>query len=210
MEDEPNASALAGNLLCAVPQLADPNFKRAVVLMLDHGAEGALGLVLNNPLPNAMEDVASNLGVIWAGPPEAVARVGGPVEPIRGWVLHDSPSWDPGAREVAEGVWLTTSLIPIQTSPDGKWGGSDMRLLFLLGYAGWGAGQLEQEIAVGSWVSVPVSAAPGGPGVRPGWVFDADPGNMWDEALSSIGVDPARLVGLQGSADSAGTRALLH
>lgn len=192
------ASALEGNLLCAVPQLADPNFRRSVVLILDHGDAGALGLVLNQPLPHAMAEVAQSLGVRWTGDPEALARSGGPVEPMRGWVLHEGRGWDENAREVLPGVFLTTSVAPIQRSEEGI--GGAFRMLFLLGYAGWGPGQLEGEMAQGSWVVVPLKSADGDRALTPSWIFEADPADMWDEAFASIGVDPARLVGLSGFA----------
>ena len=79
-------------------------------------------------------------------------------------------------------------------------GGPGTRFLFLLGYAGWGPGQLESEIAAGSWVLVPVNEANGGAAcVAVDFVFDCDPQRMWHEALAAIGVDPERLVGLQGN-----------
>ena len=203
-------SALEGNLLCAVPQLSDPNFRRSVVLVLDHGDAGALGLVLNQPLPHAMADVARSLGTVWDGPQDALARCGGPVEPMRGWVLHESSTWDEDARAILPGIFLTTSVAPIQR--DGEGFGGAFRLLCLLGYAGWGPGQLEGEMALGSWVVVPLKDAEAGRGLPPSWIFDADPADMWDEALRSIGVDPARLVGLSGlsSAGPLGPSKLLH
>ncbi len=210
-EPDDGPSALEGNLLCAVPQLSDPNFRRSVVLMLDHGRAGALGLVLNQPVPHTMADVAQSLGVAWKGPPDALARSGGPVEPMRGWILHGDASWDPHARAVLPGVYLTTSMAPMQRSEDGIGGAG--RFLFLLGYAGWGPGQLEGEMALGSWVVVPLRGSDGPMGLSAAWVFDADPADMWDEALASIGVDPARLVGHAGFATLPGRRPsakLLH
>ncbi len=193
-------SSLAGHLLCAVPQLIDPNFRRSVVFMLDHGDDGAFGLVLNNPLPNLMSEVCASLKLAWHGEPDETARLGGPVEPIRGWILHDQPDWDPHGRAVLPGVFLTTSLAPLQRAGEGALGGDGCRLMFLLGYAGWGPGQVEREIAAGSWVAVPVvDAGELRRGVRPGWMFDAEPTNMWSEALGAIGVDPSRLVGLSGA-----------
>lgn len=189
-------TSLARHLLCAVPQLQDPNFKRAVVLMLEHNESGSLGLVINNPLPNTVAEVAEGLGLNWAGDEEQTVRLGGPVEPMRGWILHDQPQWDLQAVELLPGVQLTTSLDPIDK--DEEVGGEDENFLFLLGYAGWGASQLEEEIAAGSWVAVPVAEDEGEVGVDPHWLFETDPEDMWADALRSIGVDPARLVGLKG------------
>jgi putative transcriptional regulator len=79
-------------------------------------------------------------------------------------------------------------------------GGPDHHVLFMLGYAGWAAQQLEGEIAAGGWIAVPVRVdADGGDGVPPQWLFETPPESMWDEALRAIGVDPGRLHGLQAS-----------
>jgi putative transcriptional regulator len=194
-------TSLGKHLLCAVPQLRDPNFERSVVLMLEHGEDGALGLVVNNPLPNKVTEVAEGIGLRWAGDPEETVRLGGPVEPMRGWILHEDSTWDPSAHALFPGVNLTTSLEPVQREGHLVCGEHGARFLFLLGYAAWEASQLEGEIAVGSWVAVPVGArrnADEPVGVSPSWLFDTEPEAMWDEALRSIGVDPARLVGLKG------------
>ncbi len=200
-DEQAGGQSLALHLLCAVPQLQDPNFVRSVVLMLDHDARGALGLVLNNPVDTTMGEVARSLDLDWRGDEEQPIRVGGPVEPARGWILHDQPEWDPSAEDVMPGIKLTTSLEPVRASSDGVFGGDGSRFLFLLGYAGWGPGQLEAEIGAGSWVLVPfkgVTTDEETPGVLPDWVFETDTSRMWDAALRSIGVDPIRLVGLQG------------
>jgi putative transcriptional regulator len=183
-----------------VPQLLDPNFHRSVVLMLDHGEEGALGLVLNNRMPTTLREVASSLALDWVGDPDAQIRLGGPVEQIRGWFVHDQPSWDADADMVAEGLWLTTSLESVKRDGHTRFGHRGARFMFLLGYAGWAGGQLEAEIAAGSWVVVPI-VEPGEEdvGVDVDFLFDCEPEVMWTEALRSIGVDPQRLVGLQGT-----------
>jgi putative transcriptional regulator len=192
-------------LLCAVPQLQDPNFARAVVLMLEHGEHGALGLVLNNLTAARLLDVAEALDLDWRGDPEEPVRLGGPVDPEVGWLLHDDPDWDPSARDVGGGLWLTTTLEPVIEQGRQSFGGSGRRHMFLLGYAGWGGHQLEAEIAAGSWVLVPVKGVTGPSvgaaadlGVDPAWLFETEPEQMWEGALRSIMVDPHRLVGLHG------------
>lgn len=190
-----DSSSLGGHLLCAAPQLLDPNFRRAVVLMLEHGEDGALGLVLNNPLPNTVAEVARSLALRWEGEAEATVRLGGPVEPMRGWILHDQPQWDPSADEVLPGLWLTTSLEPVIQAGNHAVGGHDGHVLFLLGYAGWASAQLEAEVAAGSWLPVPIdrNAGPARFGVSPRWVLETDPRQMWAGALTALGVDPGRL-----------------
>lgn len=201
MSEPRETTSLARHLLCAVPQLLDPNFHRSVVLMLDHGEQGALGLVLNNPMETTVHEVADALDLEWAGSPRAEVRLGGPVGQVRGWFLHDQPSWDAQASEVVRGLWLTTSLESVMADQQTRFGGEGSQFMFLLGYAGWAGGQLEAEIAAGSWVMVPVLDAgePALGGVCPEFVFETAPEDMWTRALSSIGVDPQRLVGLQGN-----------
>ena len=200
------ADNLSRHLLCAVPQLQDPNFKRSVVLILEHNEDGAFGLVINNPMVTKVADVIESLDLEWHGDPEAPVRRGGPVEPIRGFVLHDQVGWDPLAETVASGLLLTTSLDAVTRSGATEVGGEAAEFLFLLGYAGWGAGQLEGEMALGSWVAVPlrgVTSPVDGLGVPARWIFTAAPTKMWNEALRSTGIDPARVVALRGRGEPA-------
>ncbi len=207
-----SVTSLEGQLLCAVPQLIDPNFQRSVVLILEHQAAGALGLVINDPLPSSICELAESLGLTWQGDSQAQVRLGGPVEPARGWIIHDQQDWDPTAQLVVPGLLLTNSLDSVLAKGHKEFGGSNANVLFLLGYAGWAPGQLEAEIAVGSWVPVPIVAqagpriggeVDGNVGVLPNWLYTTEPTEMWDEALRSIGVDPGRLI-----APKSGRRAL--
>lgn len=193
-------TGLACHLLCAVPQLLDPNFKRSVVLMLEHDERGALGLVINRTMNTSLSEVAEALDLEWCGDPDAQVRIGGPVEPVRGWFLHDQSAWDPDASSLVDGLWVTTSLEGVGASGSVRFGSEESNFLFLLGYAGWSGGQLEGEIAAGSWVLVPlVDDDDPRVGVDPTFLFDTPPEHMWSLALQSIGVDPQRLVGLQGT-----------
>lgn len=199
-DDSPRG--LGRHLLVAVPQLLDPNFERAVILLLEHSAEGAFGLVLNNPMPTSVRDVATSLELDWEGEDDVLVRLGGPVEPVRGWILHDRADWDADSAEILPGVFLTTSLEAIKAGGEPNFGGEGHAYVVLLGYAGWGGGQLEQEIAAGSWVVIPVQGVgvdEDGPGVAPEWLLETSPEGMWTSALGSIGVDPSRLVGMQTS-----------
>ncbi len=195
----PGVSSLAQHLLCAVPQLRDPNFVRSVVLMIDHSRSGAFGLILNHPLPTAIAEMASAIGLEWVGPEDRQVRLGGPVEPSRGFILHDRPEWDPLADALTPELFLTTSLDAVKAGSDvenPRVGAAGTEALAFLGYAGWGAGQLEAEMASGSWMAVPLRAeGSDGQGVLPSWVWSVDPEAMWGEALRSVGIDPARLVG---------------
>lgn len=194
--------SLANCLLCAVPQLMDANFHRSVVLILAHGAEGALGLVINRALPVTVQDLAQELDLRWTGHEESAVRHGGPVSPERGWILHDQPHWDPSAESIVEQeLWLTTSLEHIKSEPT-QLSGEQMRMIFALGYAGWEAGQLETELAAGSWVAVPLANAQGGElGVDVDWLFDTPAEVMWHQALAAIGINPLQLVGMHASGE---------
>ncbi|TPV95895.1 MAG: YqgE/AlgH family protein [Myxococcales bacterium FL481] len=192
-----STTSLARHLMCAVPQLLDPNFRRAVVLMLEHSEAGAMGLVLNNASSTHVAEVAEALEMNWRGDPEQPVRTGGPVDPIRGWILHDQAGWDPAAETILPGVHLTSSLESAQEAGHRAFGEPGTQFQFLLGYAQWGAGQLEAEIASGAWVVVPlVGDDEPSPGVGPQWILHTHTHDMWHLALRSIGVDPDRLVGL--------------
>lgn len=193
------ASSLAQHLLCAVPQLLDPNFVRSVILIVDHTSKGAFGLVLNNALPTSTAEMASAIGLQWAGPEDAMVRLGGPVEPSRGFILHDRPEWDPLAEALTPELFLTTSLDAVKEASDQerpRLAAHGAPALAFLGYAGWGPGQLEAEMAAGSWMPVPLRPeGTEGEGVRPSWLWSVDPDGMWAEALQAIGINPAWLVG---------------
>lgn len=193
----PPEPGLARHVLCAVPQLVDPNFVRSVVLILEHDAKGAFGLVLNNRMTTLVHEMAAAIGLRWAGDPAQTVGLGGPVETTRGFILHDQPAWDPLAEAITPGVFLTTSLDAVREQSEApRLGGPGAPVLVLLGYAGWGEGQLESEMAAGSWMAVPVRAnGAAGNGVREAWLWSASPEAMWGEALKSIGIDPGRLVG---------------
>lgn len=193
----PPEPGLARHVLCAVPQLVDPNFVRSVVLILEHTAKGAFGLVLNNRMTTPVHEMAAAIGLRWAGDPAQTVGLGGPVETTRGFILHDQAAWDPLAEAITPAVFLTTSLDAIREHAEvPRLGGPGMQVLVLLGYAGWGEGQLESEMAAGSWMAVPVrTGGAAGPGISESWLWSASPENMWGEALRSVGIDPGRLVG---------------
>jgi putative transcriptional regulator len=172
--------ALAPGLLIAMPQLGDPNFHRGVVLMLEHGEGGSMGLVVNRAAPLTLQDVSAGqvLEVAPARLQEAVF-VGGPIEPQRGFVLHDAVGVDE-AHEVLPGLFLSVtmqSLGPLLS-------GGEHHLRFCLGYAGWGPRQLEDEISKGAWLFTEASA---------GAVFEVAPEQLWESTLRGMGVEPAML-----------------
>jgi putative transcriptional regulator len=174
-------SEIAPGLLIAVPQLGDPNFHRAVVLMLEHGEEGAMGLVVNHPASLRLSDVAAGQELtVGVGYAHAFAFIGGPVEPERGFVLHDRSDLEE-AMEVAPGLFVSGSLETLKTLLLGP----PERFRLCLGYSGWGPGQLESELQDGSWLTAPVGAE---------HVLRTSPAHAWDTVLREMGIDPATLL----------------
>ena len=169
---------MAPGLLLAMPQLADPNFSRAVVLMIEHGEQGSFGLVINHPSPIRASELLQSLEMHWRGDDAALVWAGGPVSPSTGWVLHE-----PIGIAVANtgGTIEITSTISLSTSPD-RLRSRNVRLL--LGYSGWGPGQLAREMAGGAWLHTAAD---------PKLVFETPPGEMWDAAMRSLGVNPVDL-----------------
>lgn len=166
--------------LVAMPQLGDPNFKRSVVLMLSHDQEGAVGLVINSAMNMTLGAFAANQKLPCNSEIKSVAVLkGGPVDQQRGWVLHNDETILE-KRELAPGLFVSGSnetLIALLEE-----GQTPIRLV--LGYAGWGAGQLEQEMSHGAWLSAPVNVE---------HVFETDPAEIWKSVLDDLGVNPASL-----------------
>jgi putative transcriptional regulator len=186
----PDGASLAGRLLIAMPGTGGM-FRRSVVLLCAHGAEGAMGLIVNRAHRDAtMAGLLQALDIV---PPEGAAdaplREGGPVEPERGFVLH-RVGWAErgGTVEVGAGMALTGSRRALEEMAAGA--GPDAPLV-AMGHAGWAAGQLEGEIARDAWLVAPGDAA---------LVLGRDDAAKWGAALASLGVSPEALAGTGGRA----------
>jgi putative transcriptional regulator len=179
MNRDASRPSLAPTLLLSMPQLLDPNFARTVVLLCEHNAEGAFGLVVNRP-----SDTDAFDAVELVPPPSRNSGlslwVGGPVEPHRGWILLGEEPPEVDALRVADGVYLSTSPDLLRQLIET---GSD-RTRVLTGYAGWGPGQLDEELAASAWLTSDVEAD---------LIFDTPPDRMWEEAIRRLGADPALL-----------------
>lgn len=172
-------TSLAPSLLVAMPQLVDPNFSRAVVLLCEHRKEGAMGLVVNN----ATSTLASQ--IVHVDPPPRrdsglQVWIGGPVEPSRGWLLLGEEV--PDSVQVAPGLYLSASRELLRALLEAK--ELPRRCRFLVGYAGWGERQLDGELAASAWLTVPVDAD---------LVFDTPSNLMWEVAIRRLGIDPTAL-----------------
>ncbi|HSO23900.1 MAG TPA: YqgE/AlgH family protein [Chondromyces sp.] len=178
-------SSFAGKLLIAMPNLADPNFWRSVVLLGVHsGDEGAFGLIVNRRLDVDMREILSELGEETAAEALPGVFAGGPVQPSHGFVLFERGEIAANAEDIAvsEDIVLSGS---IETLTRLARGSARSRYFLLLGYAGWHPGQLEREIEENSWVIAPL---------EPSLLFDVPVEERWSEALRSIGIEPGTLV----------------
>jgi putative transcriptional regulator len=174
-------SEIAPGFLIAVPQLGDPNFHRAVVLMLEHGEEGAMGLVVNQPATLKLSEVAEAQGLrIGLGYENAHVFVGGPVEPERGFVLHDREDV-PEAMEIADGLFVSGSVDSLKL----LFAGRPEHFRLCLGYARWGPGQLERELQEGAWLTT-------APARR--HVLETAAPQIWEMVLREMGIEPAMLL----------------
>lgn len=174
---------LTGQLLVAMPGMADPRFARSVVFLCAHSPEGAMGIVVNRRLDNvSFADIAGQVGI---DPDEIAAELpvhfGGPVEPARGFVLHSADHVSESSLVVDGRFALTATIEMLKTVARGE--GPKHRLL-ALGYAGWAPGQLDAEIQANGWLVVPAD---------PELVFSSDNDGKWTRALRKIGIDPSLL-----------------
>lgn len=177
--------AFRPTLLLSMPQLQDPNFSKSVVLLCDFIPEGAFGLVLNRPT----ELPAS--AMVRLEPPleranEMPLCIGGPVEPDRGWVLVGEAPADADYRTILDGLYLSTSPALLRRVLEAQ---PPPRARVLAGYAGWGPGQLDAELAQSAWLMGEVDLD---------IVFDIAPSMMWETAIRRLGADPAALQASHG------------
>jgi len=183
-------SSLEGQLLIAMPGMTDPNFNETVAFICKHDENGAIGIVVNRPSEMSLGDVCrqlkfeTNLGDDEGQP----IMNGGPVQPDRGFVLHQSDqpfdsTVDPGAE-----VKVTVSQDILEAIARGE---GPKPALVALGYAGWGGGQLESEIAANAWLSVPAA---------PAILFETPIENRWQAAAGLIGIDIRQVTSYAGHA----------
>ncbi|HEY4103308.1 MAG TPA: YqgE/AlgH family protein [Polyangiaceae bacterium] len=176
------SSVLAPGLLLAAPPLADPNFERSVVLLSAHGADGAFGWVLNGQEAMSLSELLVRTELL-SEPPDlpGVARIGGPVSQDQVWLLYPSgqlPAELDGQLEVAEGIVASASRKVLEVVAMGE---VPRGLITLVGYAGWGPGQLENEIKAGAWLPTDVTAD---------IVFEPPLADLWARAYARIGATP--------------------
>lgn len=183
---------LTGRLLVAMPGIGDPRFEHAVILICAHAPDHAMGLRLDRPAPGV--DLKTVLAKLETPAPEAAASrpvlVGGPVERERGFVLH-SDDWmaEDASLAFGDGLAITGTREALAAMVDPAMG--PRRSVLLLGYAGWGEGQLEDELGENVWLTAEPDAD---------LIFDPDYDAKWGRALATLGVDPGLLSGQAGRA----------
>ena len=183
-------SSLTNHLLIAMPSLADPNFSHTVTLVCEHTDKGALGIVLNKPLPMRLSDVLSQMKLEARDEHIASQPVlrGGPVHTDRGFVVHrPGGEWD-ATHKVSDFIQVTTSRDVLAAMARGE-GPSDA--FIALGYANWDAGQLEREIRENAWLTVPASERV---------VFELPFEERWAGSWQLLGVDVDKMSLVAGNA----------
>ncbi|GAA4871299.1 YqgE/AlgH family protein [Ferrimonas pelagia] len=174
--------SLQHHLLIAMPSLQDPFFARSVTYLCNHDEQGAMGLIINQPVDVTLDELLRKMalkGADFVLPSGLANRVlmGGPVTPERGFVLHSALPGLGQSLALPDGLMITTSRDVLDT-----FGGEQQpaRSLVALGYAGWDAGQLEQELATNSWLTIPAEHD---------LLFDIPHEQRWEEATRRLGVN---------------------
>ena len=181
---------LTGQLLVAMPQMQDPRFERSVIYVCAHTADGAMGLVVNKLMESlSFEDLLSQLNIDSDEVTDEIrVHFGGPVETGRGFVLHSADYVQDGTLVIDDNVALTATIDVLRSIADGE---GPKHSLLALGYAGWGAGQLDDEIQANGWLSVPADDS---------LVFGGNLDTRWEAAMGKLGVNVNMLSGEAGRA----------
>src|SRR5919106_1442530 len=190
IEQSSSESTLTGQLLVAMPQMADPRFTRTVIYLCAHSAEGAMGLVVNRLIesltfPSLLEQLGLEAEDAAADMP---IHFGGPVESSRGFVLHSADYLQDSTLVIDDDIALTATVDVLKAIASGN--GPKERVL-ALGYAGWAAGQLDAEIQANGWLMVPADHE---------LVFGLDNDTKWERAIAKLGVDLSLLSSEAGHA----------
>jgi putative transcriptional regulator len=176
---ETETACLTNHFLIAMPQLDDPNFHHTASYVCEHNDEGAMGLIINRPMELTLDEVLDHMEIQIQDRNVAQVPVyfGGPVQPERGFVLHTTGGEWEATLKITDDISLTTSRDIIEKIAEG---GGPEQFLIALGYAGWGAGQLEQEIAETTWLNGPADTR---------ILFELPSEERWSAAAAAIGVD---------------------
>jgi putative transcriptional regulator len=183
-------TSLTNHFLIAMPGLKDPNFSRTVTYICEHTDQGAMGIVINRPMEIRLGEVLEQLDIApeAEGVADAQIYLGGPVQTDRGFVLHTGPGEYDSTLNVTADIRVTTSRDVLEAIAVGR--GPERRLI-ALGYAGWGGGQLEEELSANAWLSGPADTQ---------IMFSLSAAERWLAAAQLLGVDLNLLSGEAGHA----------
>lgn len=176
---------LRNNLLIAMPAMADPNFFRSVTYLCDHNSEGAMGIIINRPLDIYLSDIALQMGFAQSSKTSKCTKIpiydGGPVSNDRGYILHTPHGEWQSSIKISDEVSLTTSQDILEAIINGE---PPDKFFIALGYAGWGKGQLEHELAQNAWLSGPSDSS---------ILFDSPAAERWASSAHLLGFDMSNL-----------------
>jgi putative transcriptional regulator len=181
--------SLKNHLLIAMPNLKDSSFEQSVTLLCEHNEDGAMGIIINHPLDFSTFELLEHMSI-----PCAEARninpvfAGGPVQQDRGFVIHQADKIWKSSIILDQDISVTTSTDILHAIGRHE---LNNQAFIALGYAGWDAGQLEQEIMENSWLTVPLT---------PHIVFATEANKRWEEAINLLGIDPHNLSDITGHA----------
>ncbi|MCU7852555.1 MAG: YqgE/AlgH family protein [Candidatus Thiodiazotropha sp. (ex Monitilora ramsayi)] len=175
----PSETNLTNHFLIAMPGLEDPNFFHTVTYICEHTSDGAMGIVINRPMDLHLADIFEQLEIKISSTKisEQLVYLGGPVQSDRGFVLHDSSTEWNSTLKITSEISVTTSLDILEAIATDK---GPAENLIALGYAGWGAGQLESELAQNAWLSGPAKSD---------IIFNRSSQERWQAAADLLGVD---------------------
>lgn len=166
-------------LLVAMPHMADPTFQHSVTYIVEHSDEGAMGLTLNRPVQISLADILSDMDIDIEVPPSEhhLVVAGGPIQQEAGFVVHPAETHWHSSVPLSDNLLLTTSRDVLEAIALGE---GPSQSLICLGYAGWDAGQLEQELADNAWLSTPANRE---------LILNTPFEQRWQTAAASLGVD---------------------
>ena len=182
--------SLQGQLLIASPHIDDSRFQRSVIMMCQHDQSSAMGVVINHRSDQL--DIAQLCETLEIGTPrfhgDQPIHIGGPVDGSRGFVLHSQDHMQPESVAVTHEIGLTSSVNILRDITNGI---GPVHSIISLGYAGWHAGQLEQELSENIWLNLPASSD---------LLFKVETEDLWDKAYATLGIDPAHYASAAGTA----------
>ena len=180
---ESTTANLTNQFLIAMPSMADPFFARTVTYLCQHNEEGALGIIINRPLQLTLKEIIEQMDIEFHNDALSDLPVyfGGPVQPDRGFVLHEPVGEWKSTLKISDSLWLTTSRDILEAISRGD---GPHQVLLALGYAGWGEGQLEREIVENAWLNAEAEQS---------IIFNLPASHRWKAAAGLMGVDIALL-----------------